>query len=65
MLLRPLHLLSAPVRVVLHRLDDPQPEPSEEEALEDEILSIVAEGQHDGLLEADVREMIEGRHRTG
>ena len=60
MLLKPLHLFSAPVRVVLHRLDDPQPEPSEEEALEDEILSIVAEGQHDGLLEADVREMIEG-----
>ncbi len=59
-LLRPLHLFSVPVRFVLRRLDGPQPEPTEEEALEDEILSIVAEGQHDGLLEADVREMIEG-----
>ena len=59
-LLRPLHLFSIPVRFVLRRLDGPQPEPTEEEALEDEILSIVAEGQQDGLLEADVREMIEG-----
>ena len=45
---------------MLRRLDGRAAEPSEEEALEDEILSIVTEGQHDGLLEADVREMIAG-----
>jgi CBS domain containing-hemolysin-like protein len=33
---------------------------SQEEALEDEIRAIVTEGLHDGLLEADTREMIEG-----
>ena len=32
----------------------------EEEAFEDEILSMVSEGEHDGFLEADAREMIEG-----
>ncbi len=32
----------------------------EEEAFEDEILSMVSEGQHDGFLQSDAREMIEG-----
>ncbi len=35
-------------------------EEDEEEAFEDEILSMVSEGQHDGYLESDAREMIEG-----
>ncbi len=35
-------------------------EESEEEAFEDEVLAIVTEGMHDGHLEADAREMIEG-----
>ena len=35
-------------------------EDDEEEAFEDEILSMVSEGEHDGLLEADTRDMIEG-----
>ena len=35
-------------------------EEDEEEALEDEIRSIVSEGEREGLLEADVRDMIEG-----
>lgn len=35
-------------------------EDDEEEALEDEIRSIVSEGERDGLLEADERDMIEG-----
>ena len=34
--------------------------PSEEEALEHEIKTLMTEGLHDGLLEADTREMIEG-----
>lgn len=32
----------------------------EEEAFEDEILSMVSEGEHDGYLESDARDMIEG-----
>ena len=35
-------------------------EDDEEEAFEDEILSLASEAQHDGLLERDTREMIEG-----
>ncbi len=35
-------------------------EEDEEEAFEDEILSMVSEGEHDGFLEPDAREMIEG-----
>ena len=35
-------------------------EEDQEEAFEDEVLAIVTEGLHDGLLEADAREMIEG-----
>ena len=35
-------------------------EEDEEEAFEDEILSMVSEGQHDGFLQSDAREMIEG-----
>ena len=35
-------------------------EEDEEEAFEDEILSMVSEGEHDGFLEADARDMIEG-----
>ena len=35
-------------------------EEDEEEAFEDEILSMVSEGEHDGFLEPDTRDMIEG-----
>lgn len=35
-------------------------EDDEEEAFEDEILSMVSEGEHDGFLESDARDMIEG-----
>ena len=52
--------------VVVHRLAGHQEtEEDEEEAFEDEIRTIVTAGLRDGLLEADAREMIEGRHRTG
>ncbi|MEL7496047.1 MAG: hemolysin family protein [Planctomycetota bacterium] len=40
-------------------VEEPSDE-EEEEAFEDEILSMVSEGEHDGFLEADAREMIEG-----
>ena len=35
-------------------------EEDEEEAFEDEILSMVSEAEHDGFLQSDAREMIEG-----
>lgn len=44
----------------LRRMRHDPEEPTEEEAFEDEILAIVTEGMHDGHLEADAREMIEG-----
>ena len=59
-LLRPVHFVASSVRFVTRRLSGHISESSDEEALEDEILSIVTEGQHDGLLEDDVREMIAG-----
>jgi CBS domain containing-hemolysin-like protein len=59
-LLQPLHWPAAWFRVITRRLDGREADWSEEEELEDEILSIVTEGQHDGLLEDDVREMIAG-----
>ena len=38
----------------------PFEEDDEEEAIEDEILSIVSEGEHDGHIEKDTADMIEG-----
>ncbi len=38
----------------------PESEEDEEEAFEDEILSMVSAGEREGLLEPDAREMIEG-----
>lgn len=56
--------LSIGVRVVdafLRRLAGrDEEEEDEEEAFEDEIRSMVTAGQHEGLLEQDAREMIEG-----
>lgn len=49
------------VGAFLRRLADrPESEEDEEEAFEDEIRSIVTEGLHEGLLEEDALEMIEG-----
>lgn len=62
LVLKPLGFFSYVFNVMLVRMsgrkeDDPE---EEKEDLEDEIRSIVTEGHHDGLMEADVREMIEG-----
>ncbi len=38
----------------------PEEEEDEEEAFEDEILSMVSEGEHDGYIESEARDMIEG-----
>jgi CBS domain containing-hemolysin-like protein len=59
-ILRPLQLPSAGLRIITRRLDGRETDWTDEEELEDEILSIVTEGQHDGLLQDDVREMIAG-----
>ena len=47
-------------RVFARASGQPEEEEDEEEAFEDEILSMVSEGEHDGYLESDAREMIEG-----
>ena len=45
---------------VLVRLAGHKEQTTEEEAFEEEIRAIVTDGLHDGVLEADTREMIEG-----
>lgn len=45
---------------IFNRLVPEQEEPDEEEAFEEEVLAIVTEGLHDGHLDDDAREMIEG-----
>jgi len=45
---------------VFQRLSGSEPAHATEESLEEEIRSIVSEGQREGLLEEDAREMIEG-----
>lgn len=48
------------VSAIFFRLAGRTPEVPTEESLEEEIRAIVTEGQHEGLLEEDAREMIEG-----
>lgn len=59
-LLRPLTWGSNPAELIMRRLLNVTEEESEEEALEEEIRTIVAEGEHEGLLDSDTRDMIEG-----
>ena len=59
-LLRPSLAGAHLVERLLRRLAGREEHPSEEEAFEEEIRTIVTEGLHDGLLEADARDMIEG-----
>lgn len=60
-LLWPLTVGVSVVDSLLRRLSGQEEEKTdEEEAFEDEIRTIVTEGQHEGLMEADAREMIEG-----
>jgi CBS domain containing-hemolysin-like protein len=57
----PVTLAGRLIEEIVRRLSgQPVQQPDEEEAFEDEIRAIVSEGLHDGLLEADAREMIEG-----
>jgi CBS domain containing-hemolysin-like protein len=59
-LLLPLVLVTKAVEFFLFRVAGRAPQPPSEETLEDEIRTIVTEGQREGLLEEDAREMIEG-----
>lgn len=62
----PLTLGVKVVGAIFRRLADrPEEDEDEEGAFEDEILSVVAEGLHDGLLEREEREMIEGVMELG
>jgi CBS domain containing-hemolysin-like protein len=61
----PLEFGTTLLTAVCNRLASEQEEQDEEEAFEDEVLAIVTEGLHDGHLEADAREMIEGVMELG
>ncbi len=62
----PLTLGVKVVGALFRRLADrPEDDEDEEGAFEDEILSVVAEGLHDGVLEREEREMIEGVMELG
>ncbi|MDA1049246.1 MAG: hemolysin family protein [Planctomycetota bacterium] len=62
----PLTLGVKVVGALFRRLADrPEEEEDDEEAFEDEILSVVAEGLHDGVLEKEERKMIEGVMELG
>ncbi|MFT5303539.1 MAG: CBS domain containing-hemolysin-like protein [Mariniblastus sp.] len=56
----PLLVVGRFVTAMLARASGQDEEEDEEEAFEDEILSMVSEGEHDGFIEADARDMIEG-----
>lgn len=53
------------VGALFRRLADRPDEEDEDEAFEDEIPSVVAEGLHDGVLAKEEREMIEGVTELG
>jgi CBS domain containing-hemolysin-like protein len=59
-LLTPISLTTRAFEIAVFRLSGRSPQPPTEETLEDEIRTIVTEGQREGLLEEDAREMIEG-----
>lgn len=64
-LLAPASAIAEIMDRILHRLAGKQIESLSEESLEEEIREIIAEGEHEGLLENDAREMIEGIMELG
>ncbi len=58
--LLPLTWCASMVEAMFRRLSARPDKLGEEEAFEEEIRTMVAEGEQDGLMEADAREMIEG-----
>jgi CBS domain containing-hemolysin-like protein len=61
----PLAWVTEVLAVLLCRLAAENEPLDDEEAFEEEVLAIVTEGLHDGHLEADAREMIEGVMELG
>ncbi len=61
----PLLLGARTIDMLLHRATGRKNEPADEDTIEDEILTIVSEGQREGLIEEDAREMIEGVMELG
>jgi CBS domain containing-hemolysin-like protein len=64
-LLFPLVWLARTTDMLLHRITGRRNDMPDEETIEDEILTIVSEGQREGLIEEDAREMIEGVMELG
>lgn len=60
MVLSPFVMVARFVDGLFHRLAGRQRAQTTEDTIEEEILAIVSQGQREGLLEADAREMIEG-----
>jgi CBS domain containing-hemolysin-like protein len=61
----PLVWCARAVDMLLHRATGRKNESGDEDTIEDEILTIVSEGQREGLIEEDAREMIEGVMELG
>ena len=59
-LMMPLSLGAVGLEKMIRRMVDQEEEQTDEEAFEEEVLAIVTEGMHDGHLQDDAREMIEG-----
>ncbi|MDO4629505.1 MAG: hemolysin family protein [Planctomycetia bacterium] len=56
----PLNYFGKFIEIIIFRLaDKPQTPQNEEEELEDDILSMVAEGHREGLIDDDVRDMLD------
>jgi CBS domain containing-hemolysin-like protein len=53
------------IDMLLHRATGRKNSEPDEDTIEDEILTIVSEGQREGLIEEDAREMIEGVMELG
>lgn len=56
----PFSFVAKLIDTILHRLVGQTPQVIDEQAIEEEIRTIVSEGHREGLLEDDAREMIEG-----
>ena len=63
--LYPLIWIARAIDMVLHRITGRRNNVADEETIEEEILTIVSEGQREGLIEEDAREMIEGVMELG
>jgi CBS domain containing-hemolysin-like protein len=61
----PLVWAARAVDMLLHRATGRKAEQADEDTIEEEILTIVSEGQREGLIEEDAREMIEGVMELG